>query len=156
MVTKEMDKEAAARVVMDSFSHHQCSKPHLVGMQIRVDTTPAVDTTRLGDACKTVPATQDRTVREMDKTMVMVTVTVQMEMKTTRINIILAIGLAGVAPAGMVDPVEDQAEDLVADLLEVGDLPAVDLLADLLVDPVATPEDLADLGGQTDQGGQVA
>ena len=143
-------------MVMDIFSHHQCNRPHLMGTQTQVDRTPVVDITRLGDACRMVPATQDRAVREMDKTMVMVTIMVQTEMNTTRINIILAIGPAGVAPAEMVDPVEDQAEDLVADLLEVGDLPAVDLLADLLVDPVAIPEGLGGLEGRTDQGGQVA
>lgn len=156
MVTKEMDKEAAARVVMDNFSHHRCSKPLLMGMQIRVDTTPVVDTTRLEDACRTVPATRDKAIKEMDKTMVMVTMAVQMKMKTTKINTILAIGLAGVAPAGMVDPVEDQAEDLVADLLEEADLPAVDLLADLLVDQMVAREDPEGLGDQMDQGGQVA
>ena len=60
----------------------------------------------------------------------------------------------------MVDPVEDQAEDLVADLLEAVDLPAADLLADLLVDrivgPVVTLEDLGDPEDQTDQGGKDA
>ena len=155
-----MGKEAAARVEMDSFNHHRCSMPHLMGMQTQAGAIPTGETTNLVDACRMEPEIQDKTVKGTDKMVTMVTMEDQTKTKTIKNKIALAIGPAGAALAGMVDPVADPAEDLVVDLLGVAGLQVADLLVDLLmgqvVDLVVTPEDPEDPEGQMGQGGQVA
>ena len=64
------------------------------------------------DACRTVPVIKVRTNKEMDKTAIIGTTVDQMAAATTTtIKTILVIDPAGVALAGLVDPVVDLLAD---------------------------------------------